>query len=75
MAATATVHATDRKPDYARAARTAKHFQIGRATLWQWTKERSGFPQPLKASARVTLFDINAIETYLQAHAAKRGVL
>lgn len=63
--------ATDQKPIYARASSASKHFQIGRATLWQWVKSRHGFPQPLKASSRVTLFDIAAIERYLQAQASK----
>jgi prophage regulatory protein len=73
MTATATVQTTDQKPDYARASRAAKHFQISRSTLWQWVKEkkRDGFPQPLKASSRVTLFDIAAIDRYLQSQAAK----
>jgi prophage regulatory protein len=63
--------ATDQKPIYARASRASKHFQIGRATLWQWVKDRPGFPKPLKASSRVTLFDIAAIERFLQAQASK----
>jgi prophage regulatory protein len=71
MSATATVQATDQKPVYARASRAAKHFQIGRATLWQWVKDRPGFPKPLKASSRVTLFDIAAIECYLRSQAAR----
>ena len=71
MLTTSTVQATDQKPIYARASSASKHFQIGRATLWQWVKSRHGFPQPLKASSRVTLFDIAAIERYLQAQASK----
>jgi predicted DNA-binding transcriptional regulator AlpA len=61
---------TINKPFYARASGASKHFQIARSTLWQWVK-RPGFPQPLKASSRVTLFDIAAIERYLQAQAAR----
>jgi predicted DNA-binding transcriptional regulator AlpA len=71
MLTTSTVQATAQKPIYARASSASKHFQIGRATLWQWVKSRRGFSQPLKASSRVTLFDIAAIERYLQAQAAK----
>lgn len=67
----ATVQATNQKPIYARASSASKHFQIGRATLWAWVRVRPGFPQPLKASSRVTLFDIAAIERYLQAQAVK----
>ncbi|NML85607.1 MAG: AlpA family phage regulatory protein [Polaromonas sp.] len=44
---------------------------MARSTLWQWTKSRHGFPQPLKAGEKVTLFDINAIDAFLKAQAAK----
>lgn len=62
-------------PHYARAKATCAHFQIARSTLWQWTRSRKGegFPQPLKAGEKVTLFDINAIDAYLKAQAAKQG--
>lgn len=58
------------KPQYARASVAAKYFQIGKSTLWQWTS-RPGFPTPLKAGPKVTLFDINAIDTYLKAQAGR----
>ena len=69
---TAFEHST--KPSYARAKTTCAHFQIARSTLWQWTKHRKGFPQPLKAGEKVTLFDLNAIDAFLKADAAKGGV-
>lgn len=56
-------------PNYARPKKTCAHFQIARSTLWQWVKTRHGFPQPLKAGPKVTLFDLNAIEAYLKAQA------
>jgi predicted DNA-binding transcriptional regulator AlpA len=65
------VPGTDQKPHYARAKVACAHFQIARSTLWQWTRSRRGFPQPLKAGAKVTLFDINAIDAFLKAQAAK----
>lgn len=68
-----TVQGTDQKPHYARAKAACAHFQIARSTLWQWTKSRHGFPQPLKAGEKVTLFDINAIDAFLKAQAAKYG--
>jgi predicted DNA-binding transcriptional regulator AlpA len=63
----------DQKPQYARAKAAFAHFQIARSTLWQWTKTRKseGFPQPLKAGEKVTLFDINAIDAFLKAHEVK----
>lgn len=56
---------------YYRARAAAAYYQIARSTLWQWTKTRHGFPQPLKAGEKVTLFDINAIDAYLKAQAGK----
>lgn len=50
----------------ARAKRTAARYSIGISTLWHWTKNRPGFPQPLKAGERVTLFDLSAIDAYLK---------
>ena len=57
------------KPHYARAKTACAHFQIARSTLWTWCKTRQGFPKPLKAGQKVTLFDINAIEAFLKAQA------
>lgn len=71
MAPKATVSGSYQKPLYARAKVACAHFQIARSTLWQWTKTRQGFPQPLKAGEKVTLFDINAIDAYLKAQAGK----
>ena len=65
------IQGTDKKPYYARAKAACAHFQIARSTLWHWTKSRHGFPQPLKAWEKVTLFDINAIDAFLKAQAAK----
>lgn len=59
-------------PRYLRARGVCEHFQIARSTLWLWAKTRPGFPQPLKAGEKVTLFDLNAIETYLVSQ-AKQG--
>ena len=59
------------KPCYARAKLASAHFQIARSTLWKWVKTREGFPQPVKAGEKVTLFDINAIDAFLKAQAAK----
>ena len=59
------------QPSYARARQACKHFQIARSTLWKWCKEREGFPQPLKAGEKVTLFDLNAIDAYLKAQAGR----
>lgn len=52
---------------FARAKGACSHFQIARSTLWLWVKTRPGFPQPLKAGQKVTLFDLGAIEEYLRS--------
>ena len=62
---------TAAKPHYARAKAASAHFQIARSTLWSWTKNRHGFPQPLKAGVKVTLFDINAIDAFLKSQPAE----
>jgi len=60
-----------RPPRYARAKAVCSHFQIAKSTLWLWSKTRPGFPHPLKAGEKVTLFDIHAIEDYLHASAGQ----
>jgi predicted DNA-binding transcriptional regulator AlpA len=57
--------------NFARAKVASAYFQIAVSTLWLWTKSRPGFPQPMHAGARVTLFDLDAIETYLKVQSAK----
>lgn len=52
-------------PRYRRAKEIAQHLCISQSTLWHWAKYRPGFPQPIKAGARVTLFDLDAIEAFL----------
>lgn len=65
------VNGSEQKPIYARAKVACAYFQIARSTLWQWSKTREGFPKPLKAGEKVTLFDLNAIEAFLKAQAQK----
>jgi predicted DNA-binding transcriptional regulator AlpA len=62
-----------RGPRFARAKTVCDHFQIAKSTLWLWAKTRPGFPQPLRAGQRVTLFDIHAIEDYLQTAQVQEG--
>lgn len=61
------------KAYHARAKSAAEHFDISVSTLWNWAKNRVGFPKPIRASSRVTLWDINAITAYIKADAAKSG--
>jgi len=49
-----------------RAKELIKYLSISRATLYSWAKKED-FPKPIKASHKVTLWDVEAIEKYLQA--------
>ena len=66
-----TVQGTDQKPDYQRPAAVCERFKVARSTLWAWAKSRrkEGFPQPVKAGAKVTLFDCDAIERFIKSQA------
>jgi predicted DNA-binding transcriptional regulator AlpA len=66
-----TVQDTTQKTQYARPKHTADYFKISKSTLWDWAKNRHGFPKPMKASSKVTLFNLVEVERYLQAQAAK----
>lgn len=74
MKQTNPVAGTDQKPRYERAKGVCAHFKISRSTLWHWAKTRYGFPQPLRAGEKVRLWNLNSIEDFLKAQAAKRGV-
>ena len=64
----------DTKPSrYARPQVTAQHFKIGKSTLWAWAKSRPGFPQPIKAGPRVTLFDLDLIDAFIAAQRKDSG--
>ena len=52
-------------PAYARPAQAAKHFGVGKTTLWRWTK-RSDFPQPTKIGPKITLFDVQAVDQWIK---------
>lgn len=58
--------ATRTSSNFMRAKEASAYFRIAPSTLWNWVKTRPGFPKPFKAGARVTLFDIVAIEDYLR---------
>lgn len=58
---------------FAHAKGTCQNFQIARSTLWLWVKTRPSFPKPLKASKKLTLFDLRAIEEYLKNQANRDG--
>lgn len=51
---------------WVRAKEAARYFSVSRSTIWQWC-HRPGFPKPKRASAKVTLFDVAAIERFIEA--------
>lgn len=57
---------TQPRPHYVRAKEAAQYLGISISTLWHWAKTRAGFPRPIKAGERVTLFDLVAIDAWLQ---------
>ena len=70
MASANTVQGSVQKPQYARAKHAADYFKISKSTLWSWV-HRPGFPKPKRASEKVTLFDLSAIERFIEARSAK----
>jgi predicted DNA-binding transcriptional regulator AlpA len=58
------------KPQYARAKHAADYFKISKSTLWNWV-HRPGFPKPKRASEKVTLFDLAAIERFINTRSVK----
>ena len=54
------------QPQWERARVVCAHLKISDSTLWHWAKTREDFPQPVKAGPRVTLFDLTAINAWLQ---------
>lgn len=45
--------------DYSlRPKHAAEFLDIGRATLWRWSKERADFPKPRRLSSRCTVFNV-----------------
>lgn len=45
----------------------AELLGIGEATLWRWIKERPGFPQPIRLSARCTVLRGEDLTAWLAA--------
>ena len=54
-------------PSYGRPKEAAARLGIHPSTLWVWVKEKKGFPQPFKVGTRITMFDLNAIDAWLQS--------
>lgn len=53
-------------PQWERAQEVCEQIKISKSTLWHWAKTVDGFPKPVKAGPRVTLFDLAAINQWLE---------
>lgn len=51
---------------YLRPTEAAAFLGIGKSTLWAWVKTRPEFPRPLRPGPRVTLFDQQALQRFVQ---------
>lgn len=67
------IHAGERdaiskpQPQWERARKICEQIKISNSTLWHWAKTRDDFPKPVKAGPRVTLFDLTAINQWLES--------
>ena len=53
---------------HVRPAEACKIVGIGQSTLWDWIKkQKPGFPQPYRLSARCTVFDAAALDAYVKS--------
>jgi predicted DNA-binding transcriptional regulator AlpA len=55
-----------------RPRQAAAFLAIGHSTLWRWVQERPGFPQPIKLSDRVTVFDSGQLAAWRDKQSAPR---
>ena len=62
---------------YARAKGLATYLDSGISSVWHWVKTKPGFPQPLKFSDGVTLFDLDAVDEFVaaQSQQAAKGAV
>lgn len=55
---------------YIRVTKLAPELGVSVPTVWRWTKEDlTGFPKPVKLSARVTAWRVSQIQDWLDAKA------
>ena len=64
------INSTPPAQTYLRAKTICAKYGISKSTFWLWVKQREGFPKPIKAGERVTLFDAAALEKFIAGVAA-----
>ena len=52
---------------YYRVSELSELLSIGKSTLWKWVKDGK-FPQPIRLSARMTLWSAADIHKWLENH-------
>lgn len=55
------------EPRWARLKEICDHYRFSPATWWRWNAEREGCPKPRKHGPRVTVWDLNEIDAWLDA--------
>lgn len=58
-----------------RPTQLAARLGCGVSTIWSWAKNRDGFPQPIKLSERITVFDADAVDDFLHLQAVQKRVI
>ncbi|WP_083582162.1 helix-turn-helix transcriptional regulator [Halomonas aestuarii] len=51
----------------ARPRQVAKYLEVSIATVWRWAAERPDFPRSRKIGPRVTVWDLNEIDAWVDA--------
>lgn len=57
-------------PAYMRVKAMAPHVGMGVSTLWKLAKYNPDFPKPIKAGSKVTLFNVAAVESFIERQAS-----
>ncbi len=52
-------------PQFGRLKEAKHFFKVSGSTLWNWAKNRPGFPKPIKTGPRVTVWPIAQIAVFL----------
>jgi prophage regulatory protein len=65
------LNATAQQKKSLRAKQAAEFLDIGKSTLWAWTKDRPDFPRPRKIGPKVTVWDLSELTAWRDAQQSK----
>ena len=68
----ASTPSSEKEPRWARVKEICDLYRISPATWWRWSAEREGCPKPRKHGPRVTVWNLNEIDAWLDAQQPKR---